>query len=160
MLSTRWSTTAESSNRHSSCRAVSNSIRVAGGRKREDTAWPRTSQRFSMGLRSGEYAGHAKRAILSLSSKHDIAPVRSVQLPCSLHHFNRAPLDWTDRRTQTRDTRANTPFICNLRRTVTADIALPVDAATIDDTRVEVALRFRLATIAIYRSSGEVVPLG
>ncbi|GFV21677.1 uncharacterized protein TNCV_1834551 [Trichonephila clavipes] len=63
----QWSTTAELSNRHSSCRAVSNSIRVAGGGKREDTARPRASQRFSMGLRSGEYAGYAIRVIPSLS---------------------------------------------------------------------------------------------
>ncbi|PRD32141.1 UNVERIFIED_CONTAM: hypothetical protein NCL1_21386 [Trichonephila clavipes] len=63
----RWSTTAELSNRHSSCRAVSSSIRVAGGGKREDTARPRASQRFSIGLGWGEYAGHAIRAIPSLS---------------------------------------------------------------------------------------------
>ncbi|GFX51669.1 uncharacterized protein TNCV_5013721 [Trichonephila clavipes] len=77
----------------------------------------------------------------------------TVQLPCSRHHFNRAPLDWTDRGTQTRGTRAYSPFICNLRRTVAADIALPMDAVITDVTRVEVALRFRLATIAIYRFS-------
>ncbi|PRD29103.1 UNVERIFIED_CONTAM: hypothetical protein NCL1_30407 [Trichonephila clavipes] len=35
---------------------------------------------------------------------------------------------------------------------VASDIALPMDAVTIDVTRV-VALRFRLPTIAIYRSS-------
>ncbi|GFX45150.1 uncharacterized protein TNCV_3431981 [Trichonephila clavipes] len=35
-----------------------------------------------------------------------------------------------------------------------------MDAVTIDVTRVEVALRFRLATIAIYRSSSGVVALG
>ncbi|GFT89348.1 uncharacterized protein TNCV_4386411 [Trichonephila clavipes] len=67
MLSIRWSTTAELSNRHSSCRAVSSSIRVARGGKREGTARPRVSQRFSMGLRSGEYTGYAIRAIPSLS---------------------------------------------------------------------------------------------
>ncbi|GFU62152.1 hypothetical protein TNCV_2473871 [Trichonephila clavipes] len=50
----RWSTTSELSNRHYSCRAVSSSLRVARGGKREDTARPRASQRFSMGLRSGE----------------------------------------------------------------------------------------------------------
>ncbi|GFW35553.1 uncharacterized protein TNCV_2461951 [Trichonephila clavipes] len=143
MLSIRWSTTAQLSNRHSSCRAVSSSIRVTGGEKREDTARPRASQRFSMGLRSGEYACHDIRSIPSLSSKHDIAP---VQLPCSRHHFNRAPLDWTDRGTQTRSTWAYIPFICNLRRTVAADIALPMDAVTMDATRVEVALQFRLVT--------------
>ncbi|GFX70775.1 hypothetical protein TNCV_1337371 [Trichonephila clavipes] len=53
--------------RHSSCRAVFRLKRVAGGGKREDTARPRASKRFSMGLRSGEYAGHAMRTILSLS---------------------------------------------------------------------------------------------
>ncbi|GFX36965.1 MAM domain-containing protein [Trichonephila clavipes] len=47
--------------------AVSSSIRVAGGGKCEDTVQPRASQRFSMGLRSGEYAGHAIRATPSLS---------------------------------------------------------------------------------------------
>ncbi|GFS95294.1 uncharacterized protein TNCV_2631081 [Trichonephila clavipes] len=79
----------------------------------------------------------------------------TVQLPCSRHHFNRAPLDWTDRGTQTRGTRAYSPFICNLRRTVAADITFPMDAVTI-----EIALRFRLATIAIYQSSVGVVTLG
>ncbi|GFS56569.1 uncharacterized protein TNCV_4303441 [Trichonephila clavipes] len=75
----------------------------------------------------------------------------TVQLPCSRHYFNRAPLDWMDRGTQTRGgTWAYSPFICNLRRTVAADIALPMDAVTIDVTRVEITLRFRLATIAIY----------
>ncbi|GFX14801.1 uncharacterized protein TNCV_1485441 [Trichonephila clavipes] len=80
----------------------------------------------------------------------------TVQLPGFQRHFNSAPLDWTDRGTQTRGTRAYSPFICNLRRTVAADIALPMDAVSIDVTRVEVALRFRLATIAIYRSSAGV----
>ncbi|GFX37733.1 hypothetical protein TNCV_3115841 [Trichonephila clavipes] len=47
--------------------AVSSSIRVAGVGKREDKTRPRASQRFSIGLRSGEYAGHAIRAIPSLS---------------------------------------------------------------------------------------------
>ncbi|GFW32990.1 uncharacterized protein TNCV_1939141 [Trichonephila clavipes] len=84
----------------------------------------------------------------------------TVQLPCSRHHFNHTPLDRTDRGTQTRGTQAYSPFICNLRRTVAADIALPMDAVTIDVPRVEVALRFRLATIAIYRSSAGIVTLG
>ncbi|GFY30815.1 hypothetical protein TNCV_3119751 [Trichonephila clavipes] len=35
-LSTMWSATAELDNRHSSCIAVSSSIRVPGGGKRED----------------------------------------------------------------------------------------------------------------------------
>ncbi|GFY04556.1 uncharacterized protein TNCV_4416411 [Trichonephila clavipes] len=113
------------------------------------------------GLRSGEYAGHAIRATPSLFSKHDIAQSDTVQLPCSGHHFNRAPYDWTDRGIQTRGTRAYSPFICNLRRTVAADIALPMDAVTIDVTRVEEALRFRLSKIAIHRSSSPgIVPLG
>ncbi|GFW24288.1 uncharacterized protein TNCV_605371 [Trichonephila clavipes] len=84
----------------------------------------------------------------------------TVQLPCSRHHFDRAPLDWMDRGTQTRGTRAYSPLICYLRRTVSADIALPMDAVIIDVTRVEVILRFRLATIAIYRSSAGVVTIG
>ncbi|GFX27272.1 uncharacterized protein TNCV_3340841 [Trichonephila clavipes] len=62
-----WLTTTELRNRHSSCRAVSSSIRVAVGGKRKDTAWSRASQRFSMGLRSGEYADHAIRLVPSLS---------------------------------------------------------------------------------------------
>ncbi|GFW00604.1 uncharacterized protein TNCV_2283501 [Trichonephila clavipes] len=74
----------------------------------------------------------------------------TVQLPCSRHHFNRAPLDWTNRGTQTQGTRAYSPFICNLRRTVAADIALPMGAVTMDVTRVKVALRFRLATLALH----------
>ncbi|GFU85685.1 uncharacterized protein TNCV_5126941 [Trichonephila clavipes] len=76
------------------------------------------------------------------------------------HHFNCAPLDWIDRGTQSRGTWAYRPFICNLRRKVAADIALPMDAVTIDVTCVEVPLQFRLATIAIYRSSAGVVTLG
>ncbi|GFV98695.1 uncharacterized protein TNCV_1453811 [Trichonephila clavipes] len=83
----------------------------------------------------------------------------TVQLPCSQHHFNRTPLDWTDRGTQTRGTRAYSPFICNLRCTVATDKALPMDSVTIDITCVEVTLRFRLATIAIYRSSAGLVTL-
>ncbi|GFS61538.1 uncharacterized protein TNCV_4312351 [Trichonephila clavipes] len=83
----------------------------------------------------------------------------TVQLPCSRHHLNLAPLDWTDRGTQTRGTRAYSPFICNLRRAVATDIALPMDAVTIDVIRVEVALRFHLATIVMYRSSTGVVTL-
>ncbi|GFU66350.1 hypothetical protein TNCV_2550991 [Trichonephila clavipes] len=68
-LSTKMrSTIAELSNHHSSCRVVSSSRRVAGGRKRGDTARPRAFQRFSMGLRSSEYAGHAIRAMPSLSA--------------------------------------------------------------------------------------------
>ncbi|GFX30353.1 uncharacterized protein TNCV_1964591 [Trichonephila clavipes] len=74
--------------------------------------------------------------------------------------FNRAPLDWTDRGTQTQGTRAYSPFICNLRRTVAADIALQMDAVTIDATRVEVALRLLLSAIAVYRSSMGFVTLG
>ncbi|GFY23002.1 uncharacterized protein TNCV_2182631 [Trichonephila clavipes] len=67
----------------------------------------------------------------------------TVQLPCSRHHFNCAPLDWMDRGTQqTRGTRTYSPLICNFRRTVAADIAKPMDAVTIDVTRVEVTLRF------------------
>ena len=62
-----------------------------------------------------------------------------------------------DRKTQTRSTRAYSPLIYNLRRTVAADIVLPMDAVTIDATHVEVALRFFLAKIAIYRSSSGVV---
>ncbi|GFW82487.1 uncharacterized protein TNCV_1793801 [Trichonephila clavipes] len=82
----------------------------------------------------------------------------TVQLACSRHHFNRAPLYWTDRGRPTRGTRAYSPLICNLPGTVAADIALPMDAVTIDVTHVELALRLRLDTMAIYRSSMGVVP--
>ena len=50
--------------------------------------------------------------------------------------------------------------MCNLQRTVAADITLPMETVTINTTRVEVTLRFRLAKIAIYRSSAGVVTLG
>ncbi|GFU38361.1 uncharacterized protein TNCV_2433421 [Trichonephila clavipes] len=63
----RWSPITELSNRHSPCRAVSSSIGVAGAEKREDTARPRASLRFSMEIRSGKYAGHAIREIPSVS---------------------------------------------------------------------------------------------
>ena len=69
MLLIRWSTISELNNRHSSGRAVFSSIRVAGGGKREDTSRPRISKKFSMRLRSDEYAGHAIRAIPSLSGQ-------------------------------------------------------------------------------------------
>ncbi|GFT56104.1 uncharacterized protein TNCV_811511 [Trichonephila clavipes] len=100
------------------------------------------------------------RANLDSSVNMTLLQSDTVQLPCSRHYFDRALLDWTDRGTQTRGTRAYSPFMCNLRRTVAADKALPMDAITIDVIRVEVTLRFRLATIAIYRSSVEVVTLG
>ncbi|GFY24529.1 uncharacterized protein TNCV_1015751 [Trichonephila clavipes] len=80
------------------------------------------------------------RANLDSSVYMTLPQSDTVQLPCSRHHFNRAPVDWRDRGTQTRGTRAYSPFICNLRCTVAADIALPMDAVTIDVTRVEVAL--------------------
>ena len=64
----------------------------------------------------------------------------TVELTCCWHHFNRASLDWTVRKTQTRDTRAYSPLICNLRSIVSVDIALLMDAVTTDVTRVEVAL--------------------
>ena len=84
----------------------------------------------------------------------------TVQLICSRHYFNRTTLNWTDRKTQTRGTRTYRSLICNLWRSVAADIALPMDAVTIYVTRVDVALRFRLPKIAIYRSSPGVVTLG
>ncbi|GFS63382.1 hypothetical protein TNCV_2309021 [Trichonephila clavipes] len=59
-----------------------------------------------------------------------------------------------DRGTQIRGTRAYNPFICNLRRRVTADLALPMDAVTIDVTRVEVAPAIPLgynSNISIFR---------
>ncbi|GFU81669.1 uncharacterized protein TNCV_2806811 [Trichonephila clavipes] len=62
---------------------------------------------------------------------------KRVQLPCSQHHVFHAPLDWTDRGTQTRSTRAYSPLLCNIQRAVAADMALPMDAVTIDFTRME-----------------------
>lgn len=41
-----------------------------------------------------------------------------VKMISCRHHFNHALLDWTDRRTQNRDTWRYSPFICNLERTV------------------------------------------
>ncbi|GBN11130.1 hypothetical protein AVEN_91328-1 [Araneus ventricosus] len=70
----------------------------------------------------------------------------TVQFTFWRNHFNRAPLDWTNKGTQTRGTRVYRPFMCSLRRTVVADIVLSMAAATIDVTRVEVDRRFRLAT--------------
>ncbi|GFX25700.1 uncharacterized protein TNCV_1205771 [Trichonephila clavipes] len=83
------------------------------------------------------------RANLDSSVNMTLPQSDTVQLPCFRHHFNRTSLDWTDRGTQTRGTRVYSSFICNLRRTVAADIALQIDAVTVDVTRVEVALRFR-----------------
>lgn len=69
MLSKNWPTNVlDSSNRPSSCRAVCSCMSVSAGGKCLHTACSiRTSQRFSIGLRSGEYAGHSMRAIPSLS---------------------------------------------------------------------------------------------
>ncbi|GFU62353.1 jerky-like protein [Trichonephila clavipes] len=52
VYSSRWSTTAELSIRHSSCRAVSSSITVAGGGKCEATAWPSILKIFN-GIKVG-----------------------------------------------------------------------------------------------------------
>ena len=84
----------------------------------------------------------------------------TVQLACSRHHFNRALLDWTDIKTQTRVTRAYSLLICNLQRTLTAEIALKMDAATINVTLVAVALGLRMAKLATYLSSTGLVSLG
>ena len=84
----------------------------------------------------------------------------TVQLTYSRHHFNCDPLHWTNRKTQIQGTWADSPLICNLWRTIAVDIALPMDTVAIDVIRVEVALRFHLAKIAIYRSSAGVVTLG
>ncbi|GFX18250.1 hypothetical protein TNCV_4305511 [Trichonephila clavipes] len=119
MLSIRWSTTAELSNHHSSCRAVSSSIRVAGGGKRDDTARPRASQRFSMGLRS------VKQSDCYVPGTTLIVPLLIGRIE---EHKHEVPGHTVH------------SFMCNLRRTVAADIALPMDAVPIDFTRVEVAL--------------------
>ena len=100
------------------------------------------------------------RANLDSSVNITLLQSDTVQLTCFRNHFNHASLDWTDRKIQTRGIRGYIPLICNLQRIVAADIILPMDAVTIDVTRVEVALLFRLAKIAIYRSSVGVVTLG
>ena len=64
----------------------------------------------------------------------------TVQLTRSRQKFNRPPLDWTARKRQTQGTREYSPLMYNLRHTVAADIALPMDTVTIGTTRVEVAL--------------------
>ena len=84
----------------------------------------------------------------------------TAQLTCSRHHFNRALLDWADRKTKTRGTQTYSPLTCHLRRTTAGDIALPMNAVAIDVTCMEVTLRFRLAKIAIYRSSAGIVAFG
>ncbi|GBN67817.1 hypothetical protein AVEN_36461-1 [Araneus ventricosus] len=84
----------------------------------------------------------------------------TAQFTCWRHHFNRAPLDWTDKGAQTRGTRAYRPFMFSLRRKVVANIILPIAVATIDITYVEVDRRFRLVTTEIYRSSAWFVILG
>ncbi|GFT99199.1 uncharacterized protein TNCV_1353681 [Trichonephila clavipes] len=82
MLSIWWSTTAELSNRHSSCRAVSSSIIVVAGGKRKGTARSRASQRFSIGLRSGECAGQELRTIPSLSRMMNAAERATSVIDC------------------------------------------------------------------------------
>ena len=84
----------------------------------------------------------------------------TVQFTCCRHLFNPAPLDWTDKRTQTCSSRVYRPFMCSLRRTVVVYIVLPLAAATVDVKRVEFDLRFCLATIALYRSLMGVVTRG
>ena len=74
-------------------------------------------------------------------------------MTCSRHHFNLPRLDWTDRKTQFGGTRAYSPLICNLRRTAAVNIALSLDAVSIDVIPGEAALRVRLPKIAMYRSS-------
>ena len=105
------------------------------------------------------YLSSGSRANLDSSVTMALPQSDTVRLTCYWHHFNRVSLDWTDRKTQTRGTRAYSPLICNLPRTAAADIALPMDVVTIDVIRVEVALRFRLS-VAIYRSSAGVVTFG
>ena len=102
-----------------------------------------------------------------LISTHDIAPVRHSPIAPVRHspidmfpsHINSAPLEWTDRKTQTRGTRTYSSLICNLLHIVAEDIALPMDAVTIHVKYVEVALWFRLAKIAIFWSSARDVAL-
>ena len=95
-----------------------------------------------------------------LISKHDCPSQMKTKWHVPGTTLNVPSLNWTDRRTQTRGIQEYNPLICNLRRTVAGYITLPMDAVTIDITSVEVSLRFRLAKIAIYRSSTGVVTLG
>lgn len=75
-----WWTTAESNICHSSSIAVCNSARVTGSEKRVRIAHPRTSQRFSMGLRPIEYAGYSIRAIpwISIDGSFEFAKYKQT----------------------------------------------------------------------------------
>ncbi|GFW93910.1 uncharacterized protein TNCV_4221881 [Trichonephila clavipes] len=78
----------------------------------------------------------------NLDPSVDIASRQSdtVQIIYWRHHLNHAPLDWTGKEKQTRGTRAYSPFKCSFRRTVAADIVLPMAVATINITCVDVDL--------------------
>ena len=72
------------------------------------------------------------------------------------HHFNRAPLDCTDNRTQTRGTRAYRLFMYSLRPTVVTAIVLLMETQTLNVKRMGIDLRFHLAITAYRFSSGVV----
>lgn len=95
--------------------------------------------------------------IANIDSFVNKTPAQSdtLQLIYYRHFINRVFLDWKDRGTQSWDTWANSSFmrLC----TVMADIILPMDGATINVTCVEIALRFCLATTAMYWSFTAVV---
>ena len=84
----------------------------------------------------------------------------TVRFTCSLHHFNLAPLVWTDKRTQTCCSREYRPFMFSLRRTEVVDIVYLLAAATIHIKHVEVNFWFHLATTELHRSFKGVVTLG
>lgn len=86
---------------------------------------------------------------LQIIREQNVGQSDTVQLMCCRHRFKRVTLDERDRETQTRGNRTYSPFICNLLRTVLADIVLPMDAGTTVITRVKVALRFHLTTITM-----------
>ncbi|GFU86683.1 uncharacterized protein TNCV_2881031 [Trichonephila clavipes] len=78
---------------------------------------------------------------------------RSAFTPPTILRRQEVPLDWRDKDRQIRGTQAYRPFKCSLRGTVVTDMVLSMSAATIDVTPVQVDLRFRLVTKAIYLSS-------
>lgn len=88
----------------------------------------------------------AKRLI----GEHHVASISTVQFTYCQHHLNHALLNCTNRGSQTLGTRAYSPFMYSLRRTVVVDIALSLHVTTID-----VTFQFLLDTTAIYRSSAK-----
>lgn len=85
--------------------------------------FPPTLTRLSSGCRE------------NLNSYMNITVPNKVQFTYRQHHFNRATLYWTDKRTQTRGTRAYRLFKSSLRQNTVTDIVLPMAAAIIEVRR-------------------------